>query len=94
METKFSLSCSQETTTGPYPEPDESSPHTPTLFNIHFNIIIPKSVSLWLLIVLHYTQYRCQQTLAIAYDSDFSKFTLRYQFNPLTDIGNYVYHLA
>jgi hypothetical protein len=32
MEPKFSLLCSQEPATGPYPEPDESNPHLPTLF--------------------------------------------------------------
>jgi hypothetical protein len=26
--------------TGPSPEPDESSPHPPTLFKIHSNIIV------------------------------------------------------
>jgi len=32
MEREGSLLCSQQPTAGPYPEPDESSPHLPTLF--------------------------------------------------------------
>jgi hypothetical protein len=40
-EPEGSLLSSQELTTGPYPEPDESSPHFNTLFNNHFNIILP-----------------------------------------------------
>jgi hypothetical protein len=32
MELEGSLLCSQELATGPHPEPDESSPHVPTLF--------------------------------------------------------------
>jgi len=41
MEPKISLSCSEESTTGPYPEPDASRPHLPTLFpqDPLFNII-------------------------------------------------------
>jgi hypothetical protein len=40
MQPESSLLCSQKPATGPYPEPDESSPHSPTLFlKIHFNII-------------------------------------------------------
>jgi hypothetical protein len=31
MEHEGSLLCSQQPTTGPYPEPDESSPPIPTL---------------------------------------------------------------
>jgi hypothetical protein len=32
MEPEGSLPRSQKPTAGPYPEPDESSPHLPTLF--------------------------------------------------------------
>jgi hypothetical protein len=32
MEPEGSLPCSQEPANGPYPEPDESSPHLPTQF--------------------------------------------------------------
>jgi len=32
MESEDSLSFSQDPDTGPYPEPDETSPHLPILF--------------------------------------------------------------
>jgi len=32
MESEGSLPCSQDAATGPYPKPDASSPHIPTLF--------------------------------------------------------------
>jgi hypothetical protein len=31
MEPEYSLPCPQEPSTGPYPEPDQSSPYHPTL---------------------------------------------------------------
>jgi hypothetical protein len=33
MQLKGSLPCSQQPATGPYPKPDASNPHLPTLFN-------------------------------------------------------------
>jgi hypothetical protein len=49
MEPKDSLPCSQEPSTGPYPEPNQSSPYHPILsylamidFNI-FNIVHPST---------------------------------------------------
>jgi hypothetical protein len=41
METKGSLTGSQESAIGPYPEPVESSSHSHNMFKIHSNIIIP-----------------------------------------------------
>jgi hypothetical protein len=39
MEPEGSLPCSQEPSTGPYPELNQSSLYHPILFKIHFNII-------------------------------------------------------
>jgi hypothetical protein len=42
MEPDGSLPCSQQPATGPYPEPDASTPHLTTLFpKIHSNVILP-----------------------------------------------------
>jgi hypothetical protein len=39
MEPESSLSLSQEPATGPWPDPDNSSPHLPTYFpKVHSNI--------------------------------------------------------
>jgi hypothetical protein len=46
VELEGSSSCSQESATGPYPEPDEFNPHLPPYFlNIHFNVILPLALS-------------------------------------------------
>jgi len=52
MEPEGSLLFSQKPVIGPYPEPDESSPHLPTHFpKIYSNFMIPykPSSSKWLL---------------------------------------------
>lgn len=35
------ITISKEPATGPFPEPQQSTPHPPYFHNIHFNIIIP-----------------------------------------------------
>jgi hypothetical protein len=44
MEPEGSLLCSQEPSTGPYPEPDRSSPYHPIL-SLYFNIVHPPTSS-------------------------------------------------
>jgi hypothetical protein len=41
MEPEIPLPRSQESSTSPYPEPDQSSPYHSILSKIHFNIIHP-----------------------------------------------------
>jgi hypothetical protein len=41
MEPEDSWSCSQETSTGPFSEPDQSNPYHTILSKIHFNIVHP-----------------------------------------------------
>jgi hypothetical protein len=41
MQPVHSLLCPQEPSTGPYPEPDRSSPYHPVLFKIYFNNVHP-----------------------------------------------------
>jgi hypothetical protein len=36
MEPEVLLPCSQDPFTGPYPEPDESTPHLPTITKIRY----------------------------------------------------------
>jgi hypothetical protein len=38
MEPESSLPCSQELSTGPYPEPDHSNPHYPILSPVMQNL--------------------------------------------------------
>jgi hypothetical protein len=45
MELEGSLPCSQELSTGPYPEANKSSPYHPILTEIHFNIVQPHTSS-------------------------------------------------
>jgi hypothetical protein len=59
LEPEGSLSCSQEPSTGPYPEPDQSSPYYPTLsllrsnliFSTHLRLCLPSAkqiISCWI----------------------------------------------
>jgi hypothetical protein len=52
MEPEDSLPCSQKPSTGPYPEPDRSSPHHPilSLSKIYFNIAHPSYVLVFLVV--------------------------------------------
>jgi hypothetical protein len=39
MEPKFSLMCSKELNTGPYPKPDKSGPHSPIIDWVPVNTV-------------------------------------------------------
>jgi hypothetical protein len=41
MKPESSLPCSQEPSTGPYPESDQANPYHPILSKVHFNIVQP-----------------------------------------------------
>jgi hypothetical protein len=43
MEPEGSLLCSQEPTTSTYPKSHESSPHPPSPFKMHSNVILPST---------------------------------------------------
>jgi hypothetical protein len=43
METEDSLPCSQEPATGPYPEPDATSPHVLTTCKTYSNVNFPSA---------------------------------------------------
>jgi hypothetical protein len=46
MESEGSLLCPQETSFGPYSEPDETNSYSYALRNINFDIIFPPSLDL------------------------------------------------
>jgi hypothetical protein len=53
MEPEVSLPCSQDPSTGPYPEPDQSIQYHPScLSKIHFNIILPIKINLIMMVYL------------------------------------------
>jgi hypothetical protein len=46
VELGGSLLCSKQPTTGPYPEPDESSPHPHNLFILRFILVFSYTLPL------------------------------------------------
>jgi hypothetical protein len=46
MEPEGSLLCSQEPSTSPYPEPDESSPYNPIVFILRLSLILSSHLRL------------------------------------------------
>jgi hypothetical protein len=53
MEPDGLLPCSQEPSTGPYPEPDRSSPYHHILSKIYFNIFHPPTSLFFLVVSSH-----------------------------------------
>jgi hypothetical protein len=65
MEPEGSLPCTQQPATGPYPQPDESSPHIPPYLRMfHSNIIFPSTPrsSKWSLSFRRSKQYRARNS--------------------------------
>jgi hypothetical protein len=82
MEPEGWLPCSQELSTGPYPESDQSSPYHPILSNIQIKIILPVIRVQWCIScqIRKHNYEKCLLYSSVYHESEYSNLHKKYDF--------------